>query len=84
MPSSVAREADGGLKVGEDMKVEGKACCSKCSIHAVTPTLLCHGKGLENVYAAGDVASMTWPDSELWFQMRLWSQVRGCHSCQLQ
>jgi len=30
-----------------------------------------------DVYAAGDCCSMTWPTSEVWFQMRLWSQARA-------
>ena len=30
----------------------------------------------EDVYAAGDCCSMTWPESEVWFQMRLWTQAR--------
>ncbi len=29
-----------------------------------------------DVYAAGDCCSMTWPESEVWFQMRLWTQAR--------
>lgn len=28
-----------------------------------------------DVLAAGDCCSMTWPDSDVWFQMRLWTQV---------
>ena len=31
----------------------------------------------EDVYAAGDCCSMTWPESEVWFQMRLWTQARA-------
>ena len=29
-----------------------------------------------DVYAAGDVCSVGWKTSELWFQMRLWTQAR--------
>ncbi|GAB5034528.1 pyridine nucleotide-disulfide oxidoreductase domain-containing protein 1 [Nannochloropsis oceanica] len=31
----------------------------------------------KDVYAAGDCCSMTWPESEVWFQMRLWTQARA-------
>jgi hypothetical protein len=34
--------------------------------------------GSPDVYAAGDCCSLTWPDSDVWFQMRLWTQVGGC------
>jgi len=30
----------------------------------------------EDVYAAGDVTTVDWHTSELWFQMRLWTQAR--------
>lgn len=28
-----------------------------------------------DVLAAGDCCSITWPESDVWFQMRLWTQV---------
>lgn len=31
---------------------------------------------LENIYAAGDVCSVSWEMAEHWFQMRLWTQAR--------
>ena len=39
---------------------------------------------LRDVHAAGDVASVQWPDSPAWFQMRLWRQARaqGLHAAQ--
>lgn len=30
----------------------------------------------KDIFAAGDCASVRWPPSKLWFQMRLWSQAR--------
>lgn len=37
---------------------------------------------IENVFAAGDVCSVSWPLSQHWFQMRLWTQARqmGCYA----
>lgn len=38
---------------------------------------------LEGIYAAGDIVSCEkWPCSDLWFQMRLWTQARqmGCYT----
>ncbi|KAN0038589.1 hypothetical protein ACTA71_000770 [Dictyostelium dimigraforme] len=32
--------------------------------------------GVDRIYAAGDVCSIEWSESEVWFQMRLWSQAR--------
>eukprot|EP01138_Halocafeteria_seosinensis_P003195 gb/GECG01003269.1/.p1 GENE.gb/GECG01003269.1/~~gb/GECG01003269.1/.p1 ORF type:complete len:603 (+),score=86.45 gb/GECG01003269.1/:1-1809(+) len=32
--------------------------------------------GSSHIFAAGDCASVRWPPSKLWFQMRLWSQAR--------
>lgn len=32
--------------------------------------------GSKDVYACGDCCSMTWPESDVWFQMRLWTQAR--------
>ena len=31
---------------------------------------------VDNVYAAGDVCTPDWSDTEYWFQMRLWTQAR--------
>ncbi|EGC34477.1 hypothetical protein DICPUDRAFT_88309 [Dictyostelium purpureum] len=31
---------------------------------------------IKDIYAAGDVCSVEWNDSKVWFQMRLWSQAR--------
>lgn len=38
---------------------------------------------LDGIYAAGDIVSCEkWPSSDLWFQMRLWTQARqmGCYA----
>ena len=32
--------------------------------------------GSKDVYAAGDCCSISWPESDVWFQMRLWTQAR--------
>lgn len=34
------------------------------------------GTSLEDIYAAGDVCSVSWEIAEHWFQMRLWTQAR--------
>ncbi|KAK5579377.1 hypothetical protein RB653_009059 [Dictyostelium firmibasis] len=31
---------------------------------------------VDRIYASGDVCSIDWSESEVWFQMRLWSQAR--------
>ncbi|KAM9995401.1 hypothetical protein ACTFIY_001573 [Dictyostelium cf. discoideum] len=31
---------------------------------------------VDRIYSAGDVCSIGWSESEVWFQMRLWSQAR--------
>lgn len=35
----------------------------------------CMRTSLDGIYAAGDVCSPSWTPSELWFQMRLWTQA---------
>jgi NADH dehydrogenase FAD-containing subunit len=37
----------------------------------------CVAPGHKDVYAAGDVASVKWQESDVWFQMRLWRQARA-------
>ncbi len=32
---------------------------------------------MPDVFAAGDVAAVTWPSAASWFQMRLWRQARA-------
>lgn len=72
------RGSDGGLLVNESMQTSGKvwrSCQRACT--ARTNTLFYHlCTASDDVYAAGDVCSMEWPESKDWFQMRLWSQVQ--------
>lgn len=84
-----ARGEDGGVVVNEHMQTTGthislkQTQATRAALYVVWTSEVRLGPSLAgsvDVYAAGDCCSMTWPDSDVWFQMRLWGQVRGTHT----